>query len=143
MTLIPSNHLWKGGAQFFDLPESEAELVSPAKPLMTRGVPVAAGTDNTPYDPLTVMRSMMLRQERTTGRIIGAASRLTAEQALAMVTCNGAWFTFEERTKGLLLPGYLADCAVLSENPLDLPPESYGSIACRATMVGGEFVYRA
>ena len=143
VTLIPSHHLWKGGAQFFDLPEPDAELVVPAKPLMERGVPVAAGTDNTPYDPLTVMRALMLRQERTTGRAIGAGSRLTPEQALATLTCNGAWFTFEENTKGRLLPGYLADCAVLSENPLDVPPQSYDSIACRATMVGGDFVYRA
>jgi len=143
VTLIPSHHLWKGGAQFFGLPEPEAELVVPARPLMDRGVPVAAGTDNTPYNPLTVMRALMLRQERTTGRVIGAASRLTPEQALAVLTCNGAWFTFEENVKGRLLPGYLADCAMLSENPLDVPPGSFESISCRATMVGGEFAYRA
>lgn len=142
VTLIPSHHLWKGGAQFFDLAEPDAAHVVPAKPLLERGVPVAGGTDNTPYDPLTVMRTLMLREERTTGRAIGPAARLSAEQALAAVTAAGAWFTFEENAKGRLMPGYMADCAVLSANPLEVPPQAFDTIACRATMVGGEFVFR-
>lgn len=143
VTLIPTHHLWKGGRQFFDLGEADADYVVPAKHLAALDVPVAAGTDNTPYDPLVVMRSMMLREERTTGRVVGRGGRVTAEPALAAMTSGGAWFTFEEPAKGRLLPGFYADCAVLSRNPLDVDPRDYEGIGCLATMVGGAFVYRA
>jgi predicted amidohydrolase YtcJ len=142
VTLLPAAHLWKGGTRFHDLPEADADYLVPAKPLMERGVPVAGGTDNTPYDPLLIMRAFMLREERTTGRVFGPRARLDAEQALTAMTAAGAWFTFEESVKGRLLPGYFADCAVLSENPLAVPPRDYANIACVATMVGGTFVHR-
>ena len=141
VTLIPTHHLWKNGAAFLDLGETESELVVPAKPLQAMDVPVAAGTDNTPYDPLSVMAVMMLREERTTGRVIGAAAKLTAEAALGTLTQAGAWLTFEEGMKGRLIPGYYADCAVLSVNPLDIDPRAFEQITCLATMVGGKFVH--
>jgi len=141
VTLIPNYHLWKRGAQFFDLSEAEQELSVPAKQLLALGIPVGAGSDNSPYNPLAVMRALILRQERTTGRVIGAKARLSAEEALDIVTAQGAWFSHEEHVKGRLKPGYFADIAVLDANPLRVSPETLDTIACRATMVGGRFVH--
>ena len=142
VTLIPLHHLWKNGTKFFDLSAEEESLLVPAKPLREIGVPVAAGTDNVPYDPLATMAALMLRSERTTGRVIGPSARLTAEAALETMTAAGAWFTFEESLKGRLVPGQLADCAVLSKNPLDTSPEAFEDIQCLATILGGSFVHR-
>ncbi len=142
VTLIPLHHLWKNGTRFFDLSAEEEALLVPAKPLRERGVPVAAGTDNVPYDPLATMAAMMLRSERTTSRVLGASARLSAEAALEMVTAAGSWFTFEEGRKGRLMPGWLADCAVLSKNPLDIDPREFEDIDCLATVLGGSFVHR-
>jgi len=89
------------------------------------------------------MRAMRLRQERTTGAVIGAAARTSAELALRAMTANGAWFSFEEHIKGRLAPGYLADMAVLSGCPLETPAEDLENLKCLATMVGGQFVHRA
>jgi predicted amidohydrolase YtcJ len=143
VTLIPDYHLWKVGTRFFDLSESDRELVSPTAQLDALGVPVACGTDNSPLNPLAVMRAMRLRQERTTGTVLGAAARTSAELALRAMTANGAWFSFEEHIKGRLARGYLADIAVLSGCPLETSAESLESLKCLATMVGGRFVYRA
>jgi predicted amidohydrolase YtcJ len=143
VTLIPTHHLWKNGASFLDLPQGEQDYVVPARHLLALGVPVAAGTDNTPFDPLSVARVLMLREERTTGRVVGSGGRLDAEAALGLMTWGGAWFTFEEGRKGRLLPGHYADCAVLSRNPLDVDAREYDGIACLATVVGGQFVYRS
>jgi predicted amidohydrolase YtcJ len=142
VTLIPMHHLWKNGAAFLTLGADEQALTVPAKALRAMGVPVAAGTDNTPYDPLVTMQTLMLREERTTGVVIGAPARVSAEAALEAVTTAGAWFTFEEDVKGRLVPGQLADVAVLSENPLDVDPRAFAGISCLATMAGGAFVYR-
>jgi predicted amidohydrolase YtcJ len=142
VTVIPDYHLWKHGSSFFGLDDAASELVVPIRQLRELGVPVAAGTDNTPCDPLLIMRAMMLRQERTTGRVIGAAARASAETALHAMTVGGAWFSFEERTKGPLQSGFQADCAVLSGNPLTVDPRELENLCCIATMVGGAFVHR-
>ena len=102
---------------------------------------MAAGTDNTPYDPLAVMSAMMCREERTTKKVIGEAGKVSAEAALEALTRAGAWFTFEEDRKGRLVAGHFADCAVLSHNPLTAEPHELDQITCLATMVGGSFVY--
>lgn len=140
VTLLPDYHLWKVGTRFFPLDERAAELVAPAKQLLELGVPVGAGTDGSPYDPLATVRAMVLRQERTAGRIIGGAACLAVEAALRVMTREGAWFTYEEQLKGQLRKGFYADCVVLGADPLMKPAASLESIERRATMLGGRIV---
>jgi len=141
VTLIPDYHVWKVGTRFFPLSEADRELVSPTAQLDALGVPVACGTDNSPFNPLATMRAMRTRRERTTGEILGAGGRTSAELALRAMTQNGAWFSFEEAVKGRIVPGYFADLAVLSGCPLTTPGEELETLSCIATMVGGRFVH--
>jgi predicted amidohydrolase YtcJ len=143
VTLIPRHHLWKNGATFFDLGDAESAHVVPAKQLRELGIPFAAGTDNTPFNPLAVMESLIERTERVSGRLVGEDGRISAEAALRSLTTDGAWLTFDENVKGRLAAGQLADCAVLSENPLKTEPGALQQIECLATMVGGKFVFGA
>ena len=141
VTLIPDYHIWKVGTRFFPLAEDDRAFVSPTRQLSELGVPVAAGTDNSPCNPLASMRAMMTRRERTTGEVIGASGRVDAKTALRAMTCNGAWFTFEETKKGRIEPGFLADLAVLSGDPLTTPADELESLTCLATMAGGRIVH--
>ncbi|MCO5132261.1 MAG: amidohydrolase [Xanthobacteraceae bacterium] len=141
VTLIPDYHVWKVGTRFFPLSEADRELVSPAAQLDALGVPVACGTDNSPLNPLAAMRAMRTRRERTTGEVLGAGGRTSAELALRAMTRNGAWFSFEENVKGRIMPGYLADLAVLSGCPLTTPGEDLEGLSCLATLIGGRFVH--
>jgi hypothetical protein len=86
---------------------------------------------------------MAARQERVTGNAIGADARLSQEQALRLLTVNGAWLTFDEPVKGPLTPGRYADLAVLSNDPLTTELAALRDIQCRATMVGGRLVHGA
>lgn len=142
VTLIPNHHLWKGGEKYLELPPDLQNNIAPAQRLYDLGIPTSAGTDNSPINPLSTMRAMMMRASRTSGRVIGPQASATAETALRILTSSGAWFTFEEHIKGKLLPGYVADCAVLSENPLRTDPARLEEIVCLATLVNGDFVYR-
>jgi predicted amidohydrolase YtcJ len=64
---------------------------------------------------------------------------LTVEQALEATCVTPAWLTGDERRRGKLLPGYLADVVVLSTDPtLDL-----GGCEVVATMAGGRWVHNA
>ena len=142
VTLIPPHYVWKVGQRFFQLPPEELALLSPARRLFELGVPVAAGTDAVPYDPLFCLWVMTTRRERTTGRVMGEAGVMPNEAALRLLTVGGAWLTFDEHRKGPLAPGYLADLAVLSGDPLATVGDGLLELECRATMVGGRWVYR-
>ena len=66
---------------------------------------------------------------------------LTIEQALHATCVAPAWLTGDERRRGKLLPGYLADLVVLDRDPLECPPEELGALDVVATMVGGRWVH--
>jgi predicted amidohydrolase YtcJ len=66
---------------------------------------------------------------------------LSVEQALQATTVNPAWLARDERRRGKLLPGYLADLVVLTRDPLECPPEELETVEVVATMVGGRWVH--
>jgi predicted amidohydrolase YtcJ len=142
-TLIPAQYVWKHGTPFLSFNEQEMDHLSPARQLHEMGVPVAAGTDAVPYNPLFCMWSMVTRRERTTGRVMGEGGKVSPETALRLITHGGAYLTFEENEKGRLVAGQHADIAVLAANPLDVPGDALRDIACQATMVGGRWVHGA
>jgi predicted amidohydrolase YtcJ len=71
------------------------------------------------------------------GAVIGPEQRLTPLEALRAVTIDAAYQHFEDDRKGSLEVGKLADMAVLSENPLRVPPETIREIEVLATLKEG------
>jgi predicted amidohydrolase YtcJ len=142
VTTIPVYFLWKGGHWYLNEPD-DGDMVVPHRHLLDLDVPLAAATDNIPYDPLFTLWAMCTRHERRTGQVIGPAQRLDVDAALRLITTAGSWLTFEETHKGPLLPGYYADLAVLSDDPLQIPAEALKDITCKLTMVGGRVVHDA
>jgi predicted amidohydrolase YtcJ len=68
---------------------------------------------------------------------------VTIEQALQATTVNPAWLAGDERRRGKLLPGYLADLTVLDRDPLACEPEELPEVEVVATMVGGKWTHDA
>ena len=66
---------------------------------------------------------------------------LTLEQTLKATIVNPAWLSRDERRRGRLVPGMLADLVVLSRDPLDCPGEELETIEVVATMVDGRWVH--
>ncbi|HXG76927.1 MAG TPA: amidohydrolase [Gaiellaceae bacterium] len=110
--------------------------------LLASGALLANGSDAPieELDPLAGLRAAVLRtiDERPGWRLHEA---LTAEEALHATCVAPAWLTGDERRRGKLLPGYLADLVVLSRDPVACPPEELGSVEVVATMVGGRWVH--
>jgi predicted amidohydrolase YtcJ len=69
--------------------------------------------------------------------------RLTLDEALQATTVNPAWLAHDERRRGKLIPGYLADLVVLDRDPSDVSPEELPQIQVVATMLGGRWVHNA
>ncbi len=142
VTTIPVYALWKNGDDYDGAPDDGNHVV-PHRTLIDAGVPVAMGTDNIPISLFRCMAVCRTRTERVTGRVIGPKQRISGLEALRMCTVNAAHLSFEEHEKGRLEPGYLADLAVLSDDPTTMPAEDLEGIGVRATMVGGRFVHEA
>lgn len=68
---------------------------------------------------------------------------MTVEEALRSYTAEGAYASFEEREKGRIAPGMLADFAVLGGNPFAAEPRAIAQIAVEETYLEGTCVYRA
>lgn len=110
--------------------------------LWDSGAVVANGSDAPveELDPLTGIRAGVLRtlDDRPAWR---PEEALTMEQALQATTVNPAWLAGDERRRGRLLPGFLADLVVLDRDPVTTPLEQLGEISVVATMVGGRWVH--
>ena len=66
---------------------------------------------------------------------------VSAEQALAATTVNPAWLARDERRRGRLVPGQLADLVVLDRDPVACPRDELPEVRVVATMLGGRWVF--
>jgi predicted amidohydrolase YtcJ len=66
---------------------------------------------------------------------------VTLEQALHATCVAPAWLSGDERRRGRLLPGYLADLVVLDRDPFALEPAELPEVRVVATMVGGRWTH--
>jgi predicted amidohydrolase YtcJ len=117
--------------------------VPPIVSALRMGLPVGGGTDAHRvmwYSPFVSLQWML--DGKTLGGIaMRAPEELpTRMQALRLYSEGSAWFTFDERERGSLAVGKLADLAVLSKDYLTVPTAEIGSIVSLLTMVGGRIV---
>jgi predicted amidohydrolase YtcJ len=75
------------------------------------------------------------------GDVINGGQKISREEALRVSTNNYAYMTFEEKVKGSIESGKLADFLILSDDILTVPEEKILSIHPLATYVGGRKVY--
>jgi predicted amidohydrolase YtcJ len=58
-------------------------------------------------------------------------------------TINGAYASFEEKIKGSIEVGKLADLVVLGQDPTRVDPSRLINIPVERTMVGGRWVFES
>jgi predicted amidohydrolase YtcJ len=75
------------------------------------------------------------------GKVMGPDERLTPVEAFKTITLWGAHEHFEEKTKGSLEAGKLADMVILSDNPLTIDPMKINTIQVMETIKDGKTVY--
>lgn len=106
------------------------------------GIPVAAGSDfyPGPFAPLMGIQGMVTRTGWN-GEKWGLNQRITVDEALQIMTLNGAHASHEEAIKGSITPGKLADFVVLSADPHTVSPDAIKDIKILRTVTGGATVY--
>ena len=115
----------------------------PIKSLLDEGI-VVSGSSDCPLtypDPLKGIWSATTRASENTGKAITAGERVTVDQAIHMYTVNAAYVGFDEKRKGTIEEGKLADFTVLSGDPYVVGAERIRDIKVEMTIVGGVRVY--
>jgi predicted amidohydrolase YtcJ len=95
------------------------------------------------FNPFLGINSAVNRTTRD-GRPVGGwlpGERLSLAEALAGYTSGSAWAAHQERIRGALEAGMLADVIVLDRDLFSIPPAEVASAAVLATIVGGRLVY--
>jgi len=131
--------------------EARLSYFQPYKTLFERGVTVGGGSDHMQkieaersinrYSPLLGMAMTLTRQPRWTDKPLCPEQAITRQQAIRLYTINNAYLTFEEKQKGSLEPGKLADFIVLDRDLLACPVEEVPRTEVLATYLGGKAVY--
>jgi predicted amidohydrolase YtcJ len=113
-----------------------ARWLFPIKTLLKEGVRVVGGSD-CPMEPLNPMIGI----QSAVAREFFPEERVTVNEALRMYTIDAAYSSGEERIKGSIEEGKLADLAVVSRNPLMVPLNEIKDIEVNMTIIDGKIVY--
>ncbi len=124
----------------------------PFRSIFDAGVVVAGGSDHmirfdprnaiNPYHPFFAMW-MAVTRKTVDGSVLNPEQRISRMEALRMWTINGAWLTFEEKLKGSIEPGKLADLVVITKDFTSCAEDEIKDIEAWLTVVGGREVYSA
>ncbi len=93
-----------------------------------------------PYEPMMALQSSVTRTDMK-GTLWGGNQRITVEEAIRVGTVHGAYASYEEKIKGSLEVGKLADLVVLGADPTQVDPFTLVDVPVERTMVGGKWVY--
>lgn len=112
--------------------------------LKEKGVHVSNGSD-CPVEQPDVMAGIQCAVTRrtldgTAGPYL-AREAMDVQEALDSYTSEGAYASFEEKQKGRIQAGMLADFVVLGENPFQVPAAELRRVPVEETYVGGQCVY--
>lgn len=114
--------------------------------MLDAGAHLAFGTD-WPVAPLNPLLGIYAAVTRATldGKNPNGwfpEQKLTLEEALTAYTAGSAYAAFQEKDKGTISPGKLADLVVLSDDLFSIPPEKIKDAHVVLTLVGGQIVYQ-
>ncbi len=112
-----------------------ADHAQPLRSLLNAGVPLALGSDG-PLNPWLSILGAVTTPDRP-------GEAITREQAVMAYTSGSAYAEFEEKEKGSLAPGKLADLAVLSQDVFTVPLSELPKTKSVLTFVGGRIIYDA
>jgi hypothetical protein len=143
VALAVQDHLYLAGPSLVRYwGTARAGLTTPVRMYLDAGLPVSSGTDApvVPYPPLWTLYHFISR-DTISGGVLGAEQRVTREEALRIATMGNAWLMMEERERGSIEVGKLADLVVLSEDPLTAAETRVRDASVLMTIVGGRVVY--
>jgi hypothetical protein len=116
----------------------------PLKSYLEAGIITAIGSDAPVIhpNPMLGIFGALSRQDGKSGEVVGGMQKISILDAIRMYTYNGAYASFEEKIKGSIEVGKLADLVVLSKDITKTPITRIKDVSVDYTMIDGEIVYQ-
>lgn len=142
-TFFTNHTFFWGDVHVRNLGKDRAYFESPVKSALKRGIVFTNHTDYgvTPLSQIFLLWTSVNRLSRS-GVVIGPEERLTPTEGLRAITINGAYEYFEEKEKGSLEKGKLADLVILSDDPTTIDPVKIKDIQVLETIKEGKTIYK-
>jgi len=123
--------------------ESRLENSFNIRSMLDAGLQITSGSDGPAYWPLDSLRDLgtCVSRQTWTGTTVGADQAIGVDEAIRMFTINAAYNAFEEKIKGSIEVGKIADFAVLAESPHEVEPARIKDIPVDMTVVGGNIAF--
>ena len=124
------------------LGEERSANISPTASTAQRSMIFTVHND-APVVPPDMLRLLWATTNRLTrsGQVLGAAQRISIYQGLQAMTLYAAYQQFEEKDKGTIEVGKLADLVVLSADPLKTEAADLMTLQVKATYARGSRVF--
>lgn len=122
------------------LDDSQLEHIIPFRSLLADGVPVALSADGLPQNPMYGIYAAVDRKTEL-GNPLGPAEAVTVMDALRAYTRTSASALFEEKNRGSLEVGKLADAIVLDRDILTIPAAEIPKVQVLLTLKNGQIVF--
>lgn len=112
------------------------------KSLLEAGLTIAGSSDSpvVPNSPLVGICAAINRKA-SAGQVILPEEKITLPQALAMYTINAAYASREEKIKGTISKGKLADLVILDAELHKIPTDEIKNIGVVMTIIDGNIVW--
>jgi len=139
-----STYVYYHGEKMHEYGQERLNWMFALRSLIDAGVRPTQASDYPPgpFEPMMALQSSVTRTD-SKGTVWGAAQKVTVEEAIRVGTLHGAYASFEEKRKGSIEAGKLADLVVLGRDPLRENPSTLIQIPVERTMVGGRWVYES
>ncbi len=137
-------YVYYHGEKFREYGAERLNQMFALRSFLDAGIRAAPSSDYPPgpFEPMMALQSAVTRTDRN-GNVWGPKQRISIEESLRAQTLHGAYASFEERSKGSIERGKLADLVVLGRDPRREDLSSLINIPIERTMVGGQWVYEA
>ena len=145
LVVTQPSFIYYGGERYLKtIPEGIRELLYRVGAFSKAGVGPAASSDS-PVVPLNPMIGIYASVARKTdrGAVLLPEEGVPALDALRMYTEIAAYSSFDERDKGTISVGKLADFALLSADPSRVTQEEIKEIKVNMTVIGGQVVWQS
>jgi predicted amidohydrolase YtcJ len=138
----PSFIFYNGDRYLETVPSQKLQNLYPIGSLLQAGIPVAGSSDCpiVPPNPLLGIHSAVSRKSES-GKAVGEEEKISSVDGLRMYTVHAARASFEERLKGSITPGKLADLVVLNGDPSVASPDEIKDLEVEMTILNGEVVW--
>lgn len=115
----------------------------PLKDYLEEDIPAAITSDSpvTDFSPMRGIHTAMTRMSHS-GNMVGEKQKISLLDAIRMYTINAAYASFDEKIKGSLETGKLADMIILDRSILHTEVDALLDVKVEHVMIGGSFEYQ-